>query len=93
MTDNRIAGILTVDYFKPSGKWYETVETEVTFEDLTGDWLFANDWCKLFTKKTGRAVPHPYFTSFMRLENQHTENQSFCRFLVHPLENEIHINE
>ncbi len=81
----QIAGVLTVDYFKPSGKWYDTVTTEVYFVELNGDGTMESI-CKLFANKTGRVVPHPYFTSFIRLENQHSESNHFCRYLIPPLQ-------
>ena len=83
---NEIAGVLTVDYFKPSGKWYDTITTEVTFAELSEKWFLADNYFILFFKKTGRALPHPYFTSFIRLENQHPESNHFCRYLIQPLE-------
>lgn len=80
-----IAGVLTVDYFKPSGKWYDTVTTEVYFVELNGNGSIESI-CKLFSNKTGHPVPHPYFTSFLRLENQKLESRHFCRYLIQPLE-------
>lgn len=85
MSGNEIAGILTVDYFKPSGKWYDTTTTEVSFNDLLGN-TSMESICKLFSDRTGRTVPHPYFTSFIRLEYQHTKANHFCRYLIQPLE-------
>jgi len=82
---NEIAGVLTVDYFKPSGRWYDTIAIEVTFAELSEKWLFDDGYCDLFFKKTGHPVPHPYYTSFIRLENQHPKDHNFCRYLIQPL--------
>lgn len=85
MLDNEIVGVLTVDYFKPSGKWYETISVDVTFAEFSPTSVM-EDMCSLFTARTGRIVPHPYFTSFIRLENQHPESHHFCRYLIQPPE-------
>lgn len=85
MTGNGVAGVLTVDYFRPSGKWYDTVTTEVTFTDLLGN-TSLEEICRLFYQKTNHVVPHPYHTSFIRLEKQHLKSNHFCRYLLPPLE-------
>lgn len=84
--DDDIAFTLVVDYFRPDGTWYETVSTDVTFVEVP-TFNLEDDFCNLFFEKTGRLVPHPEFTSFIRIENQHPEDHNFCRYLIQPLTN------
>ncbi len=89
MTGTEIVGKLVVDLFKPSGKWSQTLEVEVTVEDLQScnnyePW----DYIEIVRRKLdlpaklGKRVD--CYTWVIRLEDQHIEDHHFCRYLVEP---------
>jgi hypothetical protein len=91
LNNEMIVGKLVVDLFKPSGKWSQTLEVEVTAEDLQHcnnyePWDYIRIVrCKLnLPDVLGKRVN--YYTWFIRIEDQHPEDCHFCRYLVKPEE-------